>query len=153
MAQNYEPPKWMVFLLNMIIAVGHWYHNLEPNPVPTSEVYTQDGSRWPTKLPSITKDFLLGTVTTKDLKHLESVTRYTLSFPSQKWGSINNTWGSMRLQPAELRGQPTVMGFEQPKLWLLPHKFGVPRTHRSASPKILLGGTHAEGSCGFGLKG
>ena len=23
MAQNYQPPKWMVFLLNMIISVGH----------------------------------------------------------------------------------------------------------------------------------
>ena len=32
MAQNYQPPKWMVFLLNMIISVSHWYHNLEPNP-------------------------------------------------------------------------------------------------------------------------
>ena len=32
MAQNYQPPKWMVFLLNMIISVGHWYHNFEPNP-------------------------------------------------------------------------------------------------------------------------
>jgi hypothetical protein len=32
-----------------------------------------DGSTWAlkTKLPSITKDFLLGTVTTKDLKHLD----------------------------------------------------------------------------------
>ena len=28
MAQNYQPPKWIVFLLNMIISVGHWYHNL-----------------------------------------------------------------------------------------------------------------------------
>ena len=32
MAQNYQPPKWMVFLLNMIISVCHWYHNFEPNP-------------------------------------------------------------------------------------------------------------------------
>ena len=32
MAQNYQPPKWMVFPLNMIISVGHWYHNFEPNP-------------------------------------------------------------------------------------------------------------------------
>ena len=35
MAQNYQPPKRMVFLLNllnMIISVGHWYHNFEPNP-------------------------------------------------------------------------------------------------------------------------
>ena len=32
MAQNYQPPKWMVFLLNMIISVGHWYHNFEPSP-------------------------------------------------------------------------------------------------------------------------
>ena len=30
MAQNYQPPKWMVFLLNMIISVGHWYPNFEP---------------------------------------------------------------------------------------------------------------------------
>ena len=32
MAQNYQPPKWMVFPLNMIISVGHWYHDFEPNP-------------------------------------------------------------------------------------------------------------------------
>ena len=32
MAQNYQPLKWMVFLLNMIISVAHWYHNFEPNP-------------------------------------------------------------------------------------------------------------------------
>ena len=32
MAQNDQPPKWMVFLLNMIISVGYWYHNFEPNP-------------------------------------------------------------------------------------------------------------------------
>ena len=32
MAQNYEPKKWMVFLLNMIISVGHWYHDLDPYP-------------------------------------------------------------------------------------------------------------------------
>ena len=25
-------PKWMVFLLKIIISVGHWYHNFEPNP-------------------------------------------------------------------------------------------------------------------------
>ena len=34
MAQNYQHPKWIVFLLNMIISVGHWYHNFEPNPYP-----------------------------------------------------------------------------------------------------------------------
>ena len=33
MAQNYQPPKLMVFLLNMIISVGHRYHNFEPNPI------------------------------------------------------------------------------------------------------------------------
>ena len=32
MAQNYQPLKLMVFLLNMIISVGHWYHKFEPNP-------------------------------------------------------------------------------------------------------------------------
>ena len=32
MAQNDQPPKWMVFLLNIIISVGHWNHNFEPNP-------------------------------------------------------------------------------------------------------------------------
>ena len=26
------PNSWMVFLLNMIISVGHWYPNFEPNP-------------------------------------------------------------------------------------------------------------------------
>ena len=26
------PNSWMVFLLNMIISVGHWYHHFEPNP-------------------------------------------------------------------------------------------------------------------------
>ena len=41
MAQNYQPPKWMVFLLNMIISVGHWYHNFEPNPsIPLHPVST-----------------------------------------------------------------------------------------------------------------
>ena len=32
MAQNYQPPNWMVFLLNMITSVGHWYPNFEPLP-------------------------------------------------------------------------------------------------------------------------
>ena len=26
------PNSWMVFLLNMIISVGHWYHHFEPLP-------------------------------------------------------------------------------------------------------------------------
>ena len=30
--QNYQPPKWMGLLLNMIISVGRWYHNFEPLP-------------------------------------------------------------------------------------------------------------------------
>jgi len=87
-----------------------------------------------TKLPSITKDFLLGTVTTKDLKHLdigaiqkvrESVwTRKYLEFTQQKWDSIINTGASMRVQPAEMWVQPTKMGFEQPNVWLLRHNLG-----------------------------
>ena len=43
MAQNYQPPKWMVFLLNMIISVGHWYHRLEPNPPRSSGGITTPG--------------------------------------------------------------------------------------------------------------
>ena len=36
MAQNYQPPKWMVFhgfpTKHEMFSVGHWYHNFEPNP-------------------------------------------------------------------------------------------------------------------------
>ena len=44
MAQNYQPPKWMVVLLKMIISVGHWYHNFEPNP--NVEPYHFRGPGW-----------------------------------------------------------------------------------------------------------
>jgi len=83
-----------------------------------------DGSTWAlkTKLPSITKDFLLGTVTTKDLKHLdigaiqkvrESVwTRKYFEFIPSKNGiqssALGLQWGFSQQK----------CGFNQPK-WVL----------------------------------
>ena len=51
MAQNYQPPKWMVFLLKMIISVGHWYHNFEPNPHITSREHATCGYDLPLEHP------------------------------------------------------------------------------------------------------
>ena len=60
-AQNYQPPKWMVFLLNMIISVGHWYHNFKPLPHDIPNISTSPRPGWAVRHMGVVMDAEMGT--------------------------------------------------------------------------------------------